>query len=46
MKSANQLYSDKAVDKISIHTYLAKERIKDFNLVNGCLLYTSDAADE
>ena len=35
MKSANQLYSDKAVDKISIHTYLAKERIKDFNLVNG-----------
>lgn len=32
MKSANQLYSDKAVDKISIHTYLAKERIKDFNL--------------
>lgn len=33
MKSANQLYSDKAVDKISIHTYLAKERIKDFNLV-------------
>ena len=28
MKSANQLYSDKAVDKISIHTYLAKERIK------------------
>jgi len=34
MKSANQLYSDKAVDKISIHTYLAKERIKDFNLVN------------
>lgn len=30
MKSANQLYSDKAVDKISIHTYLAKERIKDF----------------
>lgn len=35
MKSANQLYSGKAVDKISIHTYLAKERIKDFNLVNG-----------
>ena len=29
MKSANQLYSDKAVDKISIHTYLAKERIKE-----------------
>lgn len=26
---------NKAVDKISIHTYLAKERIKDFNLVNG-----------
>lgn len=35
MKSANQLYSDKAVDKISIHTYLAKERIKDFNLLNS-----------
>ena len=35
IKSANQLYSDKAVDKISIHTYLAKERVKDFNLVNG-----------
>ena len=31
----DRLYSDKAVDKISIHTYLAKERIKDFNLVNG-----------
>lgn len=35
MKSANQLYSDKAVDKISIHTYLAKERVKDFNLINS-----------
>lgn len=34
-KSANQLYSNKAVDKISIHSYLAKERVKDFHLVNG-----------
>ena len=35
MKSANPIYSNKTVDKISIHTYLTKERIKDFNLVNG-----------
>lgn len=36
MKSANQLYSDKAVDKISIHTYLAKERIKELNSTCKC----------
>lgn len=31
-KSLDTLYSQKAVDKISIHSYLAKERIKDFTL--------------
>ena len=35
IKSVDQLYSSKAVDKISIHTYLAKDRVKDFNLTNG-----------
>lgn len=31
-ESLDALYSQKAVDKISIHSYLAKEKIKDFSL--------------
>lgn len=34
-KSADELYLQKAVDKISIHSYLAQERVKDFVLTNG-----------
>ncbi|MDR2969294.1 MAG: zeta toxin family protein [Tannerellaceae bacterium] len=33
-KSLDTLYEQKAVEKISLYTYLAKEKIKDFNLEN------------
>ena len=34
LKSINTLFEKKAVDKISIHTFLARERVKDYVLKN------------
>jgi hypothetical protein len=35
LNSVNSLFRKKAVDKISIHTFLAKEKVKVFQFENG-----------